>query len=1011
MRRHLDIVVGVVAVLVAIVALVTVEAGRADRGRALYGEVVASAGAHVETWLDAQVARQRAIAFTQPDGDELAAVFGTGHVSFALLLDGDGRILATHPERPDIGPGDDLSGRFPHIDAVLGGASTGFWASDAATTASGSVAAVAVAGPGEPATVLTTAFDLVDTLLPRTLVDSLVVVEGARWTIRDDGTGVRLAAGPGTAVDNAREVPVGPWVLRVTASDAAVAELAGGTASWPGRVVVVGLAAVVVLVLVRRRRAPAPVLGGGLFEASAVPAMVVDVEADRIVQANAALAQLTGRSATSLEGQPTSTVLVVDDDDRWIDDGRAAVERRVWAEGEQRWARVTARTLPDPGPDGAERSLVEVVDVDADHRKRAVLERQQVVLRDLAGRLSHDLRTPLTAMVGFADLLERMPDADLDQRVTWASRLTTNARQLSEYVRDMADAAAELARRPATDVRACAQRALHLHEASLRSVGAEVVDEIPADLAVAMPELLLRQVLANLVDNAVKYRNRAVTLRLVLTGRRVGSRAEIAVSDNGPGVPAPDRDRIFDDGTRTSSDRIAGTGLGLAMSRDLVGDAGGTIHVEDAEPTGARFVLRLPVAPTVADPTGVAPSAVDDGTSEEPTGGERAASGIDAAVLDRYRPDEVLVRHSSGGIVHLSPPDGLLARLVGGGASATGERLHPDDAASVVGAFQAATADPGQPHDVVARFRSLEDGEWVPLLLTCTQPLPEHDLGGLVVSARPLPDVDGTSSLFEELPFPALLLGHHRQLLRANDAAVTRFGWEDGLPVHAWLDDVGDDVVRTMIQQALVERATTTWHDDATVGVVTRLTGEDSADAFLVLLAEGVPQGPVAFDDLTGLPDPAAVRANLVRLLAAPHDERVVAVAVLALGGLAEIRAERGQAAADAVQQALADRLRTTNPGTDTVTRRQDGEFVVVLDSLPAVGDVRRAVDRIRAHLQTPVLLPGGETVRPRVAIGTAVVAPGQHADPDLVLIAAEQAAGDARIGQGTRVVQLDPGR
>ena len=105
----------------------------------------------------------------------------------------------------------------------------------------------------------------------------------------------------------------------------------------------------------------------------------------------------------------------------------------------------------------------------------------------------------------------------------------------------------------------------------------------------------LRHVLVNLLDNAVKYGppGQRVTVRVAPAGREV----RIAVSDEGPGVPAAERERVwkpFQRGQRTGA--VAGSGIGLAIVRDIATRHGGRIWIEEREGGGATFVVSLPAA-------------------------------------------------------------------------------------------------------------------------------------------------------------------------------------------------------------------------------------------------------------------------------------------------------------------------------------------------------------------------------------------------------------------------------
>ncbi|GAA1024350.1 hypothetical protein Aple_099860 [Acrocarpospora pleiomorpha] len=120
------------------------------------------------------------------------------------------------------------------------------------------------------------------------------------------------------------------------------------------------------------------------------------------------------------------------------------------------------------------------------------------------------------------------------------------------------------------------------------------LDLTPGVLTKAVPTQIYR-VLSNLLDNAQRHAAHGVVVGV----RRTGGMAELSVTDDGPGVPAAERERIFQPFTRLDTARSrdrGGTGLGLAIARDIARAHHGTLHVEDAPQNGARFILRLPLA-------------------------------------------------------------------------------------------------------------------------------------------------------------------------------------------------------------------------------------------------------------------------------------------------------------------------------------------------------------------------------------------------------------------------------
>jgi signal transduction histidine kinase len=122
-------------------------------------------------------------------------------------------------------------------------------------------------------------------------------------------------------------------------------------------------------------------------------------------------------------------------------------------------------------------------------------------------------------------------------------------------------------------------------------------------------EAALDRVVANLVDNAVRHARSRVELAATVAGDQV----EITVTDDGPGIPAADRERVFDRFTRLDDARArdaGGAGLGLSIVRELVARHGGTVTLGDAAP-GLVATVRLPAAESMAEPgpDAAAPSA------------------------------------------------------------------------------------------------------------------------------------------------------------------------------------------------------------------------------------------------------------------------------------------------------------------------------------------------------------------------------------------------------------------
>ena len=231
------------------------------------------------------------------------------------------------------------------------------------------------------------------------------------------------------------------------------------------------------------------------------------------------------------------------------------------------------------------------------------LQESDRLKRDLLATVSHELKTPLTVILGTLGTLSRrgtaLDPAERREFVDMAVRQGTRLKELIEQLLLAArfeQTSAEPAERPLVDAVALARDALAA--ARVAHPGRELVLEAREVLPVrAAPEAVL-QVLGNLLDNAAKYAPDLGPVRLEAT--RYGPLAVLAVEDTGPGVPPADRERIFERFTQLDSGatrRAGGVGLGLYIARRLARDQDGELLLTDPTPPGhgARFELRLPL--------------------------------------------------------------------------------------------------------------------------------------------------------------------------------------------------------------------------------------------------------------------------------------------------------------------------------------------------------------------------------------------------------------------------------
>jgi signal transduction histidine kinase len=243
---------------------------------------------------------------------------------------------------------------------------------------------------------------------------------------------------------------------------------------------------------------------------------------------------------------------------------------------------------------------------------------------DFIASVSHELRTPLAQVRMFAETLllgrvrsdeERLRSLQIvDQEARRLTHLVENILQFSRAEREaitLAPVAVDLAAQVREAVEAFAPVARSRHVILQLALESEVVCMVDPGA--------LRQILLNLLDNAVKYGPPGQTVTIAL--RRAGGFARIIVDDQGPGVASEDRDRIWEPYQRLESavaGAVAGSGIGLAVVAQLVALHGGRAWAEDAPGRGARFIVELSGIGRGESGIGVAPPRFDEPSSTVP---------------------------------------------------------------------------------------------------------------------------------------------------------------------------------------------------------------------------------------------------------------------------------------------------------------------------------------------------------------------------------------------------------
>lgn len=259
--------------------------------------------------------------------------------------------------------------------------------------------------------------------------------------------------------------------------------------------------------------------------------------------------------------------------------------------------RRSLRIAGSPLTDGSTRRLLLVIhDVTDLHH----LER---VRTDFVTNVTHEMRSPLASILGFAETLSDDAEHVGPEVADASERILRNARRLDDIVRDLVQLSRlEHASAPSpepTDVQALVAEVVDIHadSASEKELHLEVDCEgLPS--TVHVDRQLLRQALVNLVENAVKYTGEQGLVRV--EGSSDDSSLRLTVTDSGPGIPPEHQARVFERFYRVDTARsrsMGGTGLGLAIVKHAAAVHGGTVNLESEVGVGTRFELRVPLAP------------------------------------------------------------------------------------------------------------------------------------------------------------------------------------------------------------------------------------------------------------------------------------------------------------------------------------------------------------------------------------------------------------------------------
>jgi two-component system sensor kinase len=217
---------------------------------------------------------------------------------------------------------------------------------------------------------------------------------------------------------------------------------------------------------------------------------------------------------------------------------------------------------------------------------------------EFVAMVSHELKSPLTSILGYCSMLLRRWDAVTDeQKLSFIQVIEQQSQRLSKLVHDLLkmshiESGHLDTHMQAVPVRELVDQVLDHYPTAAGQLAVDVDDE---ELRVAADPEHLQRVLINLLDNAQKYGAPPISL----SAQRDGDTVVFVVTDAGPGVPEEFAPRLFEKFAQASAGstrRSGSTGLGLSIVRGLVEAMGGVVSYQPGEPVGARFIVRLQVA-------------------------------------------------------------------------------------------------------------------------------------------------------------------------------------------------------------------------------------------------------------------------------------------------------------------------------------------------------------------------------------------------------------------------------
>lgn len=322
--------------------------------------------------------------------------------------------------------------------------------------------------------------------------------------------------------------------------------------------------------------------------------------------------------------QTESGVILVDQENRLLLINRAA-EDAFGVNGESLLGRSVVETIEDPVLLGLLRSQgatprreeIEASDGRVFNAQRTPIDSvgQAVVLHDITHlkeldriksefvtTVSHDLRSPLTAILGYVELIERAGEVN-EQQKEFIRRVQVSVQQITNLVTDLLDLgrieAGVDTTQESSPISVLARYAVESLRGSAEAKSVDLEIALPEDLPLVTGDpVRLRQMIGNLLENAIKYTPEDG--EICIEAEAEDEQVILRVHDSGPGIPPADQPYLFDKFYRGSnvSDNSSGTGLGLSIVKSIVDHHDGRIWVDSAVGEGTTFTVVLPASPS-----------------------------------------------------------------------------------------------------------------------------------------------------------------------------------------------------------------------------------------------------------------------------------------------------------------------------------------------------------------------------------------------------------------------------